>query len=146
MSHWIYKGTVLNEIPEGVEGFVYRITNLVSGNKYIGRKYFYRTKRKKIPNSTRSRITKKSSDWRVYTGSNKKLSSDIEQLGADKFRFEVLAFGYTKGQVNFLEENIQHRLGVLTDASYYNDSIGSRKYIGVKIDDAFLDVLRSIEL
>lgn len=146
MSHWFYKGELLEDVPEGIAGFVYRITNIATNQKYIGRKYFYRTKRKKIKNSTRSRITVKSSDWRVYTGSNKKLSSDIKEIGKDSFRFEILAFGYTKGQVNFLEENIQHRLGVLTDATYYNDSIGSRKYIGVKIDDAFRDMLRSIEL
>lgn len=146
MSHWVYKGQVLEEIPDGVEGFIYRITNNVSGRKYIGRKYFYRVKRKAIKNSTRRRVITKSSDWRTYTGSNKTLSEDIKTLGKNNFTFEILAFGYTKGQVNFLEENVQHRLGVLTDSSYYNDSIGSRKYIGVKIDDAFKDILRGIDL
>lgn len=146
MSHWVYNGQVIEEIPEGVEGFVYRITNNISGRKYIGRKYFYRTKRKPIKNSTRRRVVTKSSDWKTYTGSNKNLSSDIKLLGMDNFTFEILAFGYTRGQVNFIEENVQHRLGVLTDSGYYNDSIGSRKYIGVKIDDAFLGVLRNIQL
>lgn len=146
MSHWVYKGQILEEIPDGVAGFIYRITNNVSGRKYIGRKYFYRVKRKVIKGSTRRRVTTKSSDWKTYMGSNKTLSDDIKTLGKNNFTFEILAFGYTKGQVNFLEENVQHRLGVLFDDDYYNDSIGSRKYIGVKVDDAFRDILLNMEL
>ena len=51
MSHWLYENKTLNTIPNGHFGFVYLITNLSSGRKYIGRKYFYSTRRIKVKGS-----------------------------------------------------------------------------------------------
>lgn len=146
MSHWLYKNEIVDESPEGAEGFVYRVTNTITGRMYIGRKYFTRTKRKKVKNMVRRRVVKKGSGWQSYTGSNKSLNEDIKNDGIEHFKFEILAFGYTKGQVNFLEEHVQHRLNVLVDERYYNDSIGSRKYIGVRIDDNFKQMIRDMVL
>jgi len=43
---WHYQNVLVEEIPEGVIGFVYLITNNQSGQKYIGKKLaqFKRTK------------------------------------------------------------------------------------------------------
>jgi len=35
---WTYKGKLVTELPEGCEAFVYLITNLTNGRKYIGKK------------------------------------------------------------------------------------------------------------
>jgi len=35
---WSYQGQVVEELPEDCVGFVYLITNIVSGRKYIGKK------------------------------------------------------------------------------------------------------------
>jgi len=43
---WTYQNQIVEEIPEGYIGFVYLITNLTTGQKYIGKKLaqFKRTK------------------------------------------------------------------------------------------------------
>lgn len=135
MSHWLYQNKILNEAPESAFGFVYQITDLTNNKKYIGRKYFEQKRRVKKKGQKRRKVVRKDSGWRTYTGSSKVLNEAINKTGISKFKFEILAFGYTKGQVNYLEENIQHRLQVIIDDTYYNDCIGSRKWLSVKFND-----------
>ena len=146
MSHWTYKGKAFDEIPEGAFGFVYRITEKYTRKKYIGKKQFFSTRRVKQKGKKRRKVVVKESNWKTYTGSSKNLNEVIEKKGKEKFKFEILAIGYTKGQCNYLEEAIQFKLDVIIDDSYYNDSVGSRKYIGVKIDDEFKRAINSIVL
>jgi hypothetical protein len=145
MSHWIYRGKLLEELPDDVFGFVYRITNTISGKKYIGRKYVTVTRRVKREGSKRRRVITKESNWREYIGSSNELIADIEKLGKDKFIFEILAFGYSKGQVNYLEEAVQYKYNVLFDHTYYNSSIGSRKYVNIAKDERFLNELFQLD-
>jgi hypothetical protein len=135
MSHWLFNNKILNEAPENAFGFIYKITNTTNDKMYIGRKYFEKKRRVKKKGQSRRKVIRKSSDWQTYTGSSKPLNESISKLGKSKFKFEILEFGYTKGQVNYLEENIQHRLQVILDDRYYNDCIGSRKWLSVKFND-----------
>lgn len=153
MSHWTYQGNQEFEIPENAFGFVYRITDLETGKKYIGRKYLTasKTTSKRVLKKDGTKVTKKKksrveSDWQRYTGSCKPLNEQIQNRGKENFSFEILAFGFTKGQVNFLEEFCQMRSGAIFDETYYNDSVGARGFIGVKFTDEFKTVLRNIEL
>lgn len=132
-SHWLYKGKILQEVPAGQFGFVYEITNKLTDKKYIGRKYFGKTRRVKKKGQTRRTVKRTESDWRTYTGSSKQLNKDIAKHGKSKFTFEIVIVAKTKGQVNYLEENIQHRRQVILREDYYNDCIGSRKWLSVKI-------------
>ena len=135
MSHWLYKGETLTESPESYFGFVYLITNTKSGKKYIGRKYFGTTRRVKVKGKTRRKIIRKDSNWKDYTGSSKSLNSDIEKLGKENFKFEILILGETKGQVNYLEENLHHRYHVSVKSEYYNDCIGPRRFAKVRFTE-----------
>ncbi len=135
MSHWLYKGKILEEAPDNYFGFVYLITNIKSGKKYIGRKYFGTTRRVKVAGKKRRKVVRKDSNWREYTGSSKVLNQDIKNLGKDNFRFEILIMGETKGQVNYLEENIHHRYHVSVKDDFYNDCIGPRRFAKVKFTD-----------
>lgn len=132
MSHWLYKGKPIKEAPENEFGFVYLITNLKSGKKYIGRKYFGTTRRVKVKGKKRRKIIRKDSNWREYTGSSKSLNKDIEKLGKKNFKFDILIMGETKGQVNYLEENIHHRYHVSVKEDFYNDCIGPRRFAKVR--------------
>ena len=149
MSHWKYKGEPFDEIPNGFFVFVYRITHKKSGKKYIGRKYFHTTRRKpltkrqKKAGRKRRDIIRKESDWREYTGSSKVLNEMIEK-NPKGFDYEILALGKTKGQVNLLEELLHWKYNVLFDDSYINDSVGARRYIGVKIDEEFKQIVMSL--
>jgi hypothetical protein len=137
-SHWTYNGKLLEELPHGVAGFIYKITNLENGKMYIGRKYATSTRRKaltkaqKAAGRKRKEVVTKESDWAKYTGSSKVLNEDIKNLGKDKFKFEILFFGNTKGTVNYLEVNFQHKHDVILSDKYYNDVIGSRDFLTLR--------------
>ena len=144
MSHWLYKNKVLNEAPKDYFGFVYLITNLKSKRKYIGRKYFGTTRRVKVAGKKRRKVIRKDSNWKEYTGSSRELNQDIKDLGMLQFRFEILILGKTKGQVNYLEENIHHRFHVASSSEFYNDCIGPRRFANVRLDENVHDIIKNI--
>ena len=45
---WTFEDGPVTIIPEGSYGFVYRITNTVSGREYIGKKLFYSMKTRQV--------------------------------------------------------------------------------------------------
>jgi hypothetical protein len=135
MSHWLYKGESIDEAPINMFGFVYLITNLVSEKKYIGRKYFDSIRRIKVKGKKLRKVIRKDSGWRDYTGSSKSLNKDIEDLGKKNFKFEILIMCETKGQVNYIEENIHHRYHVSVKKEFYNDCIGPRRFTNVQFTD-----------
>lgn len=120
--HWV------GEVdPDTYYGFVYLITNTVSGRKYIGRK-FYHTYRK------RKRV--RESNWRVYAGSCKPLKEDMKRLGKNKFTFEIICNyktrgGVVSGEVHFQTDNdvLSPELLPCGERLYYNGQIGSVKFI-----------------
>ena len=128
---WYYKGTAFTSDDIGDKfGYVYCITNLQSGKKYIGRKYF--TQRRKPPGGKR-RVTSES-DWKKYYGSSPELKSDVKQLGKENFRREIISLHESLGKVNY-EETKQLFLNnvlqeTLEDGSpkYYNSNILGRYY------------------
>lgn len=68
---WTYRGLTFTEgLIEKNVGFVYIITNTVSGKKYIGKKLFKHRRNKKLIES----------DWRKYYGSNEVLLEDVKAL------------------------------------------------------------------
>ena len=145
MSHWLYKNRILEEAPEGVFGFVYLITNIKTGKKYIGRKYFGKTRRVKKKGSKRRRVIRKDSDWRTYIGSSKVLQESIIKRKSN-FKFEILAFGKTKGQVNYIEENLHHKFHVSVSEEFYNDCIGPRRFARVSLDKTTIKAINKITI
>lgn len=148
MSHWIYKNNPLEDLPEDAFGFVYLITNLKTGKKYIGRKQSTKTiskiqKKKDGTVSKQRKRVKSESNWRTYTGSCSPLNVDIKKIGKENFKFEILAYAFTKGQLGYLEEHLQHKLGVIY-GDYYNDAVGSGRHRGVKFTEEFIKILKDI--
>ena len=120
--HWIG----LEPDPDKYYGFLYIITNNVTGKKYIGRKFYHMyKKRKKF----------KESNWRTYTGSCKPLNEDIKKLGKANFTFEIFKQYVARGNVVYYECNYQHKFDVLTakdengERLWYNGNIGAIKFI-----------------
>ena len=74
--NWLYNNTDFTEEQIGENyGFVYLITNLVNGKKYIGKKFFYSSKTKQVKGKKKK--FKVSSDWQTYYGSNEELKKDV---------------------------------------------------------------------
>ena len=122
---WIYNGKEIGEEDiEGYASFVYRITNLTTGKQYIGKKIFKSIQRKKVKGKTRRKKVTKDSDWKNYFGSNKSLQEDVEKLGQDRFRREILKLCKTRGTASYWEAKYQMEECVLEKPDlYYNDWI-----------------------
>ena len=128
---WIFEDRAfLSKDINDLYGFVYLITNIQSGRKYIGRKYFwqFRTPRGK------KRKVKSESDWKKYYGSCPELKDDIKLLGKQNFSRTILSLHKTKGKTNFEETRQLFYHNVLTEEldtgvpRYYNSNILSRYY------------------
>ena len=126
---WTYEGSTFTSADiDDFFGFVYRITNLQNGRKYIGRKYF--TQCRKLRGSRRKRTSE--SDWKAYYGSSKELTADRKLLGSSCFKREIISLHKTKGQVNFEETKQLFLHNVLTETLdgktplYYNSNILGR--------------------
>jgi hypothetical protein len=130
---WSYQGQVVNELPEDCVGFVYCITNIVSGRQYIGKKLakFSKTTYKtiKLKNGTKKKKKirgKIDSDWQTYYGSSVELTKDIEQIGVDKFTREILYYCKSKSETSYVEAREQFDRKVLESDEYYNGHIQVR--------------------
>ena len=129
---WIYLERAFNSCYVGdYFGFVYKITNLVNGRQYIGRKYFWSFRK---PPGKKRRV-KKESDWKKYYGSCPELKEDIEKLGNKIFfKREILSLHKTVGKTNDEETKQLILNGVLTESNddgtpkYYNSNILGRYY------------------
>ena len=124
---WTYQNQILNEIPEGYIGFVYIITNKITGQKYIGKKLaqFKRTK----PPLKGKRLKRRSvveSDWREYYGSSDRLNADVQALGPENFTREIIYLCKSKAELSYLEAREQFERRVLERDDYYNGIINVR--------------------
>jgi hypothetical protein len=130
---WLFEGNTVEELPEDCVGYVYLITNNVSGRKYIGKKLakFAKTTYKvvKLKNGTKKRKkirSKVDSDWLTYYGSNHELNKDVEQLGAENFTREILFFCKSKAECSYIEAREQFNYKVLESDDWYNGHIQVR--------------------
>jgi len=130
---WLYENTQIETLPEDCVGFVYLITNKLSGRKYIGKKLAkfsktsYKVVKLKNGNKKRKRIKSKiDSDWQLYYGSNDQLNKDITELGADNFTREILFYCTSKAACSYIEAREQFNHRVLESDDYYNGQIVCR--------------------
>ena len=73
---WTYNGAEFTEeMISDNYGFVYLITNTLTGRKYIGKKFFYSSKTKVVKGKKKK--FKVSSDWKTYYGSSAEVTKDV---------------------------------------------------------------------
>ena len=124
---WYFNDKPYDEVDEQYYGFVYSIEELSTGKKYIGKKFFWKTK---ILPVTKTRKRRKrvlvESDWRSYYGSNLELKENVDKNGETLYKRVILRLCKSKGECSYYEAKIQFENDVLLDDSYYNSFIGCK--------------------
>jgi hypothetical protein len=130
---WLYESQQVDQLPEDCAGFVYIITNKLTGRKYIGKKLAkfskttYKVVKLKNGNKKKKKIRSKiDSDWQLYYGSSPELTKDIEQLGTENFSREILYYCKSKSECSYIEAREQFARRVLESDDYYNGHIQVR--------------------
>jgi len=130
---WYYQGTLVEQLPEDCVGFVYLITNNLTGRMYVGKKLAkfaktsYKTVKLKNGNKKRKKIRSKiASDWQEYYGSSTELTEDINTQGPDKFTRQILYYCKSKAECSYIEAREQFSRKVLESNDYYNGQISVR--------------------
>lgn len=123
---WTYRGEPYTTPDIDDVGFVYCITEINSGKKYIGKKLFW-TKVKRKPRGTkRVQRVQRESDWKKYYGSSNNLKLRLEYHGPLNYKREILYIGKSKGVLSYLETYEQFTRNVLVRDEYYNEIINCR--------------------
>ncbi len=135
-GHWDI--TLVGEFdPQDYYGFVYLVTNTLTGRMYIGKKSMWSTVTKKVWKVDKSgkkniKVTKES-NWRAYTTSSIYVNADIEV--GQQFTFQILSMHTSKGTLAYNEVDQMVRRDVLRlkfpngDRMYYNGNISGIKFI-----------------
>jgi hypothetical protein len=148
---WTHKGkkvSTLDDIPEGVEHFVYLITD-INGRKYVGKKQIMSTRKVEISEKAYRKLKKegeavtktknkakskkgnivwrfkkivvKGNKWEGYTGSCIPLNKEIKK--GMSYKKEILYFCRTKKQATYFELKEQFTRGVIENDLYWNKNI-----------------------
>lgn len=142
MNNWFWyenmgikQFTTIEDFPENSFGFIYKITNQITGKFYIGKKSLYHNIKKKLTKKElaeqtgpgRKSATKriqKESDWITYWGSNKEILEEIKIKGNLAFQREILKIVTTKKELTYWEIAYQCQYNVLLIDSYNDNILG----------------------
>ncbi|MEQ1486370.1 hypothetical protein [Methyloglobulus sp.] len=124
-NKWIYEGKEFDDdLPETAIGFMYCITNLLDGKRYIGKKLLTKASTKQVEGKKiKIRVE---SNWKYYYSSSAYINELLAVHGQRIFKREILIFAKTKGELNYFEESCQYKLGVLENDNWMNGNIRSR--------------------
>lgn len=104
-------------------GFVYLVKNKVTGDKYIGKKMYFKKAKRFI--GKRKRIVLVHTDWAYYSTSNKGIIDKFKKSPLD-YEFSILKNCSTKKELSYFENWHLYSLNVLRDSKYLNDNISGK--------------------
>ena len=125
LGHW--NTSLIIEEGNIPYGFIYKITCLPTGRKYIGKKQCKSIlKRRPLKGKKNKRHEVIETDWKIYTSSSRELNEDISKYGKDSFNFEIIEICDSKFTLAYREAKIQFDEEVLLRDDYYNGIINLR--------------------
>jgi len=147
---WTYKSLPVNSIddmPKNTYGFIYVVTHIPTGTKYLGKKVLYFQRNKKLGKRElaalkeerklkgiggRVPLKKKvitESDWKTYYGSQKEILQLVKDGNKKDFKREILKYVTDKKQLTYYECKYLFINEVLeTRNNYINDNILGKFY------------------
>jgi Zn/Cd-binding protein ZinT len=134
MTAWNYDRT-LN--PLQFEGFVYKISNMLTGQEYIGRKYIWRVHYEQmvLNGENKQVLTRTLSNWPDYWSSCNALLADVELYGKESFIREILSWHKTRSHTDYAEIVAQFQNDVLHaklpngKQRFYNKNIMNKWFV-----------------
>ena len=128
---WLFEGKVIESIedmPEGTFGYVYQVTHIPTGLKYIGKKQLISNRTlPPLKGEKRKRKIQKESDWKTYYGSQAEIKTLVkESKDKSEFKREILQYCKTKKQLTYFEIKWQFVLGVIETEEWINNNIQGR--------------------
>ena len=118
---WFYHNTIEQFKEDDIQdhyGFVYLITHIETGRKYIGKKFFTKAKTKQVKGKKKK--LRVSSDWQTYWGSNTELQEEVEINGEDAYTREILHLCKSRSACSYWETFEIFSRHALLSESYYN--------------------------
>jgi|TARA_R100001163_G_C5040782_1_gene178980 hypothetical protein len=144
MNNWIYQNQevdTVSDFPDSTYGFVYKITHLPTGKKYIGKKILFFTRKVKLTKKDllefegvvgrrpAYKLAVKESDWKTYWGSNKEIVELSKTEPDDHWEREILAAAPSKKLLTYYETKFQMIYQVLEKPDeFWNDNILGKFY------------------
>lgn len=148
MTPWKYKDSIiesLDQIPYSKAiGFIYIITQLSTGKRYIGKKLLTKAATKQTK-GVKKKI-RKESDWLKYWSSSPKIQAWIEENGYDDFTREILIFCNKKSELLYAEEFCLYVTDALLVDDFINSNIRSKVYREwFSKESSFLDQIKYLK-
>ncbi len=131
---WNYKNKPFEDVPEDYFGFIYKITNNITGNAYIGKKQFFSKRTlKPLKGYKRKRKVIKESNWKDYWGSSEHFKEHLEEYGKENFTREIILLCTSKSSLTYNET----RLLFVENVLYCRLDSGEKKYLNGNISGKF---------
>ena len=139
---WLYREKEVKDLadmPEDVFGFIYEVTHLPTGRKYLGKKQLISVTKKPLGKKELAlltdkraktyKIVKKESDWKTYYGSHQEIKSLIKERKQSEFSREILIFVPSKKLLTYYENKFLFINEVIEPhTNYINDNIEGRYF------------------
>ena len=142
---WIHKGKEIKELsdfPEDAYGFIYKVTHIPTGKKYLGKKVLFfernvplskkqleelkqerRQEGKKGKTPSKQKVVKES-DWKTYYGSQKEIRELVKQSNSSDIIREILHIVSSKKLLTYFETKYLFIEGVIENQNeFINDNI-----------------------
>ena len=150
---WLYKDKEIKEItdmPENTFGFIYEVTHLPTGRKYLGKKQLISVRKKALGKkelalltdrrAKKYKIVKTEGDWKTYYGSNLEIKKLIKEGKESEFIREIIFFVPSKKLLTYYENKYLFERGVIEpNSNYINDNIEGRyfkkDFLNVSLED-----------
>jgi len=144
MNNWTYQNQevdTVSDFPDNTYGFVYSITHLPTGKRYIGKKILFFTRKVKLGKKElleykgvvgrrpSFKLAVKESDWKTYWGSNKEMLELIKSEPAENWERQILESAPNKKLLTYYETKYQMVYQVLEKPDeFWNDNILGKFY------------------
>ena len=145
MNNWIYRNQeveTISDFPDNTYGFVYSITHLPTGKKYIGKKILYFTRKVKLGKKDLKayegvvgrkpgyKLAIKESDWKTYWGSNKEMIELVKSELDENWERQIIVTASSKKLLTYFESKYLFIYQVLEKPDeFWNDNILGKFYL-----------------